>query len=182
MSATLSPLKKYTTLLRRELLEHRTSFITVPVIISGLMVALLLLTLLNGQFGSFGEADEKITFTFADALNRAADRLSGPQKQAAVAFFFSGFTSLIWMIFPFVVFFTLLGSLYEERRDRSFLFWKSLPVSDWEEVLTRLFGATWVPFITYSIISVIAALVMLILASLVALIQGGAVGRAIVTI
>lgn len=32
----------------------------------------------------------------------------------------------------------LLGSLYNDRKDRSILFWKSMPVSEWEEVLTRM--------------------------------------------
>jgi ABC-2 type transport system permease protein len=32
----------------------------------------------------------------------------------------------------------LLGSLYNDRKDRSILFWKSMPVSEWEEVLVRL--------------------------------------------
>lgn len=32
----------------------------------------------------------------------------------------------------------LLGCLYNDRKDRSILFWKSMPVSEWEEVLTRL--------------------------------------------
>ena len=31
----------------------------------------------------------------------------------------------------------LLGCLYNDRKDRSILFWKSMPVSEWEEVLTR---------------------------------------------
>ncbi len=30
----------------------------------------------------------------------------------------------------FVVFFYLLGALYDDRKDRSILFWKSLPASD----------------------------------------------------
>jgi ABC-2 type transport system permease protein len=37
-----------------------------------------------------------------------------------------------------VVFFYLLDCLYAERRDRSILFWKSLPISDSRVVLTKL--------------------------------------------
>ncbi len=32
----------------------------------------------------------------------------------------------------------LLGALYDDRKDRSILFWRSLPVSEWESVLSKL--------------------------------------------
>ena len=32
----------------------------------------------------------------------------------------------------------LLASLYNDRKDRSILFWRSMPVSEWEEVLSKL--------------------------------------------
>jgi ABC-2 type transport system permease protein len=41
----------------------------------------------------------------------------------------------------FVQFFYALDALYSERRDRSILFWKSLPVSDLETVLAKLVTA-----------------------------------------
>src|SRR3546814_15707990 len=41
----------------------------------------------------------------------------------------------------FVVFFYCLGALYDERKDRSVLFWKSLPVSDAPTVLSTGAGA-----------------------------------------
>ena len=42
------------------------------------------------------------------------------------------------LVFAFVVFFYLLSSLYDERKDRSVLFWKSLPVSDRDTVLSKV--------------------------------------------
>ena len=44
------------------------------------------------------------------------------------------------VVLAFVVFFYALGSLYDDRRDRSVLFWKSLPVSDSQMVLSK---AAW---------------------------------------
>ncbi len=35
----------------------------------------------------------------------------------------------------------LLGSLFNDRKDRSILFWKSMPVSDWEQVAAKLLVA-----------------------------------------
>ncbi len=48
--------------------------------------------------------------------------------------------SSLWpfVVLAFVVFFYCLGALYDDRRDRSILFWKSLPVSDLATVLSKL--------------------------------------------
>jgi len=47
------------------------------------------------------------------------------------------------LIYLLIAVFVLLGALYEERRDRSVLFWKSMPVSDSESVLSKLIAAVW---------------------------------------
>ena len=42
-----------------------------------------------------------------------------------------------FIVLGFVVFFYCLGALYDERKDRSVLFWKSLPLSDRDTVLSK---------------------------------------------
>src|SRR3546814_5134322 len=56
-----------------------------------------------------------------------------------VSFFMAA--SWAYVTLAFVVFFYCLGSLFDERRDRSVLFWKSLPVSDRDTVLSKLASA-----------------------------------------
>src|SRR3546814_8542308 len=46
-----------------------------------------------------------------------------------------------FIVLAFVVFFYCLGALYDERKDRSVLFWKSLPVSDAQTVLSKVGSA-----------------------------------------
>jgi ABC-2 type transport system ATP-binding protein len=46
--------------------------------------------------------------------------------------------SLLWITAGFCMFFTALSSLHDERKDSSILFWKSMPVSDTQEVLVKL--------------------------------------------
>ncbi len=41
------------------------------------------------------------------------------------------------MVLGIVAFFYAIDSLYSDRRDRSVLFWKSLPISDAETVLSK---------------------------------------------
>ena len=64
------------------------------------------------------------------------------------------------------IFYTL-DALYGERRDRSILFWKSLPVSDLTVVLSKVtIPAVILPFVSY-VISVVTQLIMLVLSSAV---------------
>ncbi|GAB3278575.1 hypothetical protein [Parahaliea aestuarii] len=45
---------------------------------------------------------------------------------------------LMMVLLVIVVVNYLLGCLFDDRRDRSILFWKSMPVSEWEVVLAKL--------------------------------------------
>ena len=111
-------------LIRRELWEHRTLWIT-PLIVGGLLV----LTAFPIRSGNvmFG--------AHVDNFARADDRLSM-------------FTLMIWgqtvpqyLVMVIVLSFYLMDCLYQERKDRSILFWKSLPVSDANTVISKLLVA-----------------------------------------
>ena len=72
----------------------------------------------------------------------------------------------------FVVIFYMLDSLYGERKDRSVLFWKSMPVSDTSTVLSKvLAGMIMAPVICILVIMALQ-LVSMIIASLAAIGSG----------
>lgn len=104
---------------RRELWEHRSIYIA-PLAAAGLMLFgfLFSLTSLTRRIGS------------AAALDAAHLRqtLLRPYNYAA------GFIMVAALIVGIVY---CLDALYGERRDRSILFWKSLPVSDLNAVLSK---------------------------------------------
>ena len=70
------------------------------------------------------------------------------------------------------IFFFCLGALFDERRDRSVLFWKSLPVSDSATVLSKVVMALGVGPVIAVVISAITA----ILAGLLICIAAAAAG------
>src|ERR1041384_962380 len=81
---------------------------------------------------------------------------------------------LIFTAFIVGVFYCL-DALYGERRDRSILFWKSLPVSDLTTVLSKVFiPLVILPVITFVI--VIATQFIMLLISTVALLPSGLAG------
>ena len=77
------------------------------------------------------------------------------------------------MVSTFVVgMFYCLDALYGERRDRSILFWKSLPVSDLTTVLSKAsIPLVVLPLITFAV-TVTPQLVMMLWSSLVLLASG----------
>src|SRR5205085_5485732 len=72
----------------------------------------------------------------------------------------------------FVLFFYCLGSLYDDRRDRSVLFWKSLPVTNLETILSKVAMATVVVPALYLAFSFLLQLAVLVLLSVVVLFHG----------
>ena len=64
-----------------------------------------------------------------------------------------------------VAIFYCLDALYGERRDRSVLFWKSMPVSDWTTVLSKMaVPMVILPVVTF-VLTIVTQLVMLLAAS-----------------
>ncbi|MDJ0877732.1 MAG: hypothetical protein QNI86_03920 [Halieaceae bacterium] len=66
-----------------------------------------------------------------------------------------GFHNVFCLIMFLVTINYLLGCLYTDRKDRSILFWKSMPVSEWQEVLAKLAVASVVVPIIYLGVSLI---------------------------
>ena len=66
-----------------------------------------------------------------------------------------------------------IDALYAERKDKSILFWRSLPVTDTETVVSKLLTAVIAaPLVTIGIM-IASQIVLLILATLAILIGGG---------
>jgi len=101
--------------------------------------------------------------TSMHSLANALDQQSMDKVGAGLDLVMYSSTLIIGMVLGFVVFFYCLGSLYDDRRDRSLLFWKSLPISDSATVLSKVIAATVVaPFIAL-ICGVLAGIAMLLM-------------------
>ncbi|HET9388330.1 MAG TPA: hypothetical protein VFO44_01660 [Steroidobacteraceae bacterium] len=124
-SATLARERALTTLqvlIRREFWEHRALWMA-PLVTSVLLIAC-----------AFPAHIDFSDFTRASSDGRFRD----------IAWFAAlqwGLTTLQFLIAAIVVNFYLLDCLFAERKDRSILFWKSLPASDGATVLSKLLVA-----------------------------------------
>ena len=123
-------------LLQREYWENRGGFFWAPLITGAIIVGLNLILAVIGSIaarrsmgsGGFVFDDDTDAHQIGQALGAMGDGM------------LLGGVVLACVVLAFVVFFYALGSLYDDRRDRSVLFWKSLPVSDSQMVLSK---AAW---------------------------------------
>jgi ABC-2 type transport system permease protein len=161
-------------LLRREFWEHKGSMFWAPLIVGSLLVVLLGLTITYGimQHG----IPAHVTINGQTLTHARLDQVLPEETKLMVAKIatgmYMGASAPLFAILTGVVFFYCLGALYDERRDRSILFWKSLPVSDPMTVLSKAVTAMVVaPAITL-VLAVAASLALLFIASMALSTQG----------
>jgi ABC-2 type transport system permease protein len=143
MSAILAFQKNpMVTLVRREFWEHRALYIA-PLVVAGL----LLFSVIAGAV--LGHGNVHFDFT--------TPRLT---TQAIFAMAVLSFTVPQFLVMLVMLFFYLIDCLYTERKDRSILFWKSMPVSDTATVLSKLVVALVVVPIGVFVLTILTDLVV----------------------
>ena len=169
-------------LIRREFWEHRNTFLVLPVVVTSFFLLMMLLTLLFSAKGAVDinvdiQSDQDIEF-FNDSMQAdniyafALYQLEGRSTEERSRYINAGLQALgvpLIGILWFVMFFYLLYSLYDDRRDRSILFWKSMPVSDAMTVISKLVTGLWLVPLIYLLgvaILQLAAIGMLSVATL----------------
>lgn len=145
-------------LVRREIWESPVAFKWTPAIIAGFILLVTILLLIIGA-----RIDNQQVFTIDGIRMYAQMDDAGQRLMAAGAMFSIG--SLFNQIMFLVVIFYLAGSLYDDRRDRSILFWKSLPVSDRMTVASKILTAMVAAPILYFAAIVLLQLSLLLIAS-----------------
>lgn len=148
-------------LLKREFWENKGIFLYVPLTLSALVILLILLTAFvvkvnvevdeeGTNQGSRGDRDFEWRIEASDtrpvqdvyiAKLQELSHQEAWEQEEALAGLLRIVSGPIRVSLWFVIIFYLLGSLYEDRKDRSVLFWKSMPVSDAMTVVSKLLAA-----------------------------------------
>jgi ABC-2 type transport system permease protein len=134
---------------RRELWEYRSIYLA-PLIVAGLVIFGFLIRIMH-----------------LPQVVRSAATLSPIEQMLKIAAPFGIAAAAICGVGLIVGFFYCLGALYNERRDRSILFWKSLPVSNVTTVLSKTFVPLVVLPVVVFAVTVVTQLIMLGLGSAV---------------
>jgi ABC-2 type transport system permease protein len=140
----------YVWLFRREVWENRAIWI-LPVAVGALL-------LLICMFGTI-------------QLDELPRQLNPEQLRVVAPMLLGGIGTGLFVIMLVYTSWYLMDCLYADRKDRSVLFWKSLPVSDTETVLSKLAMALLVIPLVYFVVADVTALG----ASFILSVRGGSV-------
>jgi ABC-2 type transport system permease protein len=152
--AVISPARRMYWSLRRELWENRSIYIAPLAAAVVVLVAFL--------FGIIALPGHRMRTVMALAPAKQRAHIVLPYDVAA---------GLIMATAFFVGLYYCLEALHSERRDRSILFWKSLPVSDLTTVLSK--ASIPLALLLFSfVLTVVTQFVMLLLSSAVVLVDG----------
>ncbi len=149
-------MRSFVTLLKREWLEGRTAYLAAPAVVLTLIV-------LAGLFASTvspsveldadghppellegydGEKLDGVSALIAWALDVAGS--TDQEINDKITSLLTAVASPFHVTLLFVTFFALLSCVHDERKDRSVLFWKSMPVSDTHTVLSKYVTIVWI--------------------------------------
>ena len=151
-------------LMKREFWEHRGGFLWAPVWITGVILIFTVLGILSAE-AFHASSHVHMGFSLDDLRENISQADWGQAGNALdmAQLMFGGVTSV--GVF-FVLFFYLLGALYDDRRDRSVLFWKSLPVSDTATVASKALSAMIVAPVLAFVVATAAYVVFLVIVTL----------------
>ncbi|MHB8911576.1 MAG: hypothetical protein ACYC42_02750 [Lysobacter sp.] len=170
-------------LLKREFWEHKGGFFWAPLVAGGIFLLLSLMGIGVGEMAARRVPDHAQVNLDGGSfkinglnLGQLTEKMTAEElRQVGGAIDLSLLMSATWplMVLTFVVFFYCLGSLYDDRKDRSVLFWKSLPLSDRDTVLSKVASAAVVAPALAITAGVLTMFGFLVLSSGIVVLHGG---------
>ena len=157
-------------LVRREIWEHRSIWVTPAAVATVVTLLAIAMVVAIGAFGEALNAD----------IGKIAD-MTAPEnvRRAVLAGTLVGNTMVFIFAMWFLILFYCLDALYAERKDKSILFWRSLPITDAETVISKLLVVfVAIPLATFVAV-VVSGLLYLIIVSVWLAIEGANPGRMI---
>lgn len=170
-------MKTFKALVKREYWEHRGGIYLTPLIMAAVLAGLMILGSFSGN--SLNIDDINMSLSFSEKNNQAIEQLetlSESKREKLAAVMLNVPTMIFGFVLLIVSLFYALGSLYDERKDRSILFWKSLPISDTQTVLSKLFTVVVLAPALYFIAIAAFQIFIMIYASVSLWLAGGSVG------
>lgn len=92
-----------------------------------------------------------------------ATNIGTNERGAAISALLAAFSGMFVIAMCFLTLFYSLDALYAERKDKSILFWRSMPVTDAETVISKLITAIiLIPLVTLAIIAATHIIILVV--------------------
>lgn len=149
-------------LIKREFWEHKGGFFWAPIVFGAIMVLLVMLSLLAMMFG--GDKTAQMNgMPLWDFFASMTDLQKADFARISVMSWYGIASTTFSLLYGFTAFFFCLNALFDERKDRSILFWKSLPITDEVTVISKAIFATMVaPAIALGVAIITSVLALLL--------------------
>lgn len=172
MTAHITPVSKMLTLVKREFQEQRILFLYLPLMILLLTSVVFAATairsyLLNIQY--VGLIGARIPAEGRDAVAEALLGFASLPVDIKIRFweqFYSQAMPILYISFWGAIFYYFQMTLFAQRRDRSILFWNSLPVNDRETIFSKLIAGFVLCYAVYLVSLFVLQVMMLVIMSL----------------
>lgn len=145
--------------LKREIWEHKGAVVWTPVAISAVTIVL---SIAASIFALYSLSSVQI----------AGVKIEGSPDEHALNFVALASAIPFCIAWGFIGFFYSLGALYEDRKDKSVLFWNTLPVHHRDVVLSKFFFASVLGPTLALVGATVTAIVLMGLVSILAMIHG----------
>ncbi len=168
---------KTTWLLKREFWENKGGFFWAPIFAGAIFLVMSVMAIFGAESVRREMHDGGPTMNVNGVQLSQLTKTLKPQELAELGGGLDLGTLMAgawpFIVLTFVVFFYCLGALYDERKDRSILFWKSLPLSDGQTVLSKVISALVVAPVIATAAAMLTSLGFLLLLSGYAMYHGG---------
>ncbi len=170
MNKIITPTGKMITLVRREFWEQRISFLLVPFSCIALAVIALAVSVIQAYFNDYS--------ILANLANPSIDPMTAAERMVDFAaapievrehfwdMFYMSSTSLLFLVFWGIMIYYFLATLYQQRKDRSILFWNSMPVSDTLTILSKLLAGLVIAYAVFLLSMLAMQLLMMVILSI----------------
>lgn len=173
-------MNSFKALIKREYWENRGSIFLSPAIIAAVLAGIMILSTITGDtFVKIQHDELNLWDMFPEAVEKF-NSIDEETRTQAVQIGLYAPSILFGFVMFIICLFYCLGSLYDERKDKSILFWKSLPVSDTSTVLSKFVSVCFVIPVAYFIVVAAFQVFLLIFGTVLAWV-GGSLGVAVWT-
>ena len=156
---------------KRELWENKVGFVYVPFIVTALLLLIMAVAVvkfsssvdgggINFNFSHQGNMHEKV-FSLPELLEKVSHDGAKMYSDIIKGVVFSN-CALLYMTFLIVFLGYAHGSLFDDRKNRDILFWRSMPVSETINVLTKFgFLLIYFPLVLFVLNVVLVVLTLI---------------------
>ena len=171
------PTHTFKVLLKREFWEHKGGFLWAPMVTGAIFLLMTSMAMIASESLRRSTQGDDEPLTMNGVKFSQLTKTLSPAELAEmgggidIGVLLAGTWPFIAL--AFVVFFYCLGALYDERKDRSILFWKSLPLSDAQTVLSKVASALLVAPLLATAAAMLTSIGFLAILSVFTLYHGG---------